>query len=147
MNKLITMVVIGLTLFGWLGSVAAADPTPKPTIQNVTDSGTLTDPGGGLFTRQNSAKIDFPNLITRFTGPDVVGDAFSFVLDILTLFGGVIAFGYMVYGGVKFITSAGVPAQAEEGKKIVVGAVVGVVIIALAYVLTNYVRDLITGTL
>lgn len=117
----------------------------KAAIPNITTT-KLPNPGGGLFTNPNpDTALKFPNLITSFTSGDFLNDAFRFVLDILTTFGGVIALGYIIYGGVKFITSAGDPARAEEGKKSIIGAIVGIVIVALAYIVTLYVRDLIAG--
>ena len=114
-------------------------------VPNVTATEGLTNPEGGLFPSKTNPAINFPNLITSFTSGDFLNDSFQFVVNILTLFGGIIAFGYMIYGGAKFITSGGNPAAAEEGKKIVIGSIIGVVIVALSFILVMFVRSVITG--
>lgn len=119
----------------------AQTPTPTQTIPNVLSTNL---PGGGsLFTRQSPVEIRFPNLITMFTNNvTFVNDAFGFIVGLLSLAGGVIVFGYMIYGGVKYITSAGNPAMADEGRKTVAGAVVGSVIVMLSYLIVLYIRSL-----
>lgn len=127
-------------------ALAQASPTTVGQFENPIANGQASNPTGGLFARPNTTQIGFPNLITRFSGGDFAADAFGFILDILTTIGGIVAFAYLIYGGVKFITSGGNPASVEEGKKIIIGSVVGVLIIAVAYVLVVFVRNQLIGT-
>lgn len=52
---------------------------------------------------------------------------------------GIILFGYMVYGGFKWMTAGGDSKAITEAQAIIRNAVIGIVIIALAYVITNFV--------
>lgn len=61
---------------------------------------------------------------------------------ILTIAGG-IAILFLIYGGVVYIT--GGEKGAESGKKIIVNAIIGIIIIALAAVIVNAVMGAITG--
>ncbi len=147
MKHVVGLLIVVCTVLLSVGPALAQSPSPAGgQIQNPTTNGNLSDPIGGLFARPNTSQIRFPNLITMFTGGDFAADAFRFVLDILTTIGGILAFAYLIYGGVKFITSGGNPATAEEGKKIIIGSIVGVLIIAVAYILVLYIRNLLLGT-
>lgn len=128
------------------GAQARVTPVPTPvsavTVRPVL--GNLPSADGGLFSRQNTATIGFPNLISAFTSGDFLNDIFGFVVGLLATIGGVMAFIYILYGGVKFVTSGGNPAGAEEGKKMIIGAIIGIMIISLAYVVVLFVRSLLT---
>ncbi len=52
-------------------------------------------------------------------------------------FVGILAFLMLVYGGFRYLASAGDPEAAKKGKQTIVYAVVGVVIIALSYAAVN----------
>jgi len=67
--------------------------------------------------------------------PDVIGSIIQWVLGIV----GVILLVMFIYGGVLYATSAGNEDKTETAKKVMLYAIIGVVIIALAFVLTKYV--------
>ena len=58
-----------------------------------------------------------------------------------------IAFGiavlFLIIGGFWYITSAGNEEQAEKGKGTVINAIIGIVIIVLAYVIVNVISGLV----
>jgi len=51
----------------------------------------------------------------------------------------VIAVGFIVYGGFLYITAAGDESQIKKGKEALVGAVIGIIVIGLAYSLVAFV--------
>lgn len=111
--------------------------TPTPTVAP-----------GGLFKKETPRNpIQFPNLIKRFQNGDFLENFFSFAIDFIATLAALLAFGYILYGGFRYIVSAGNPSVADEGKKMVIGAVVGILIVALAYVLVLFVRNSLVGTL
>ncbi len=59
------------------------------------------------------------------------------IIDWLLVFAGVLAVIAIVYSGLMYITSGGDPAKAETAKKNLVWAIIGIVIIALAFVIVN----------
>lgn len=75
---------------------------------------------------------------TQYTTTDLptfIGRIIKWVLGIV----GVIMLALFVYGGVMYATSAGNEERIETGKKIMIYTIIGVIIIALAYVLTDFI--------
>lgn len=70
-------------------------------------------------------------------GANLPGALWTIVNAFLALVG-VIALIFVVIGGTKYITSAGDETGAEEGKKTVLNAVIGLVVIGLATVIVNF---------
>lgn len=67
--------------------------------------------------------------------PTFIGRIIKWVLGII----GVVMIALFVYGGVTYATSAGSEEKIETGKKIMVYTIMGVIIVALAYVLTDFI--------
>ena len=67
--------------------------------------------------------------------PEVIGSIIQWVLGIV----GIILLVMFVYGGVLYATSAGNEDKLETAKKVMLYAILGIVIIALAFVLTRYI--------
>ncbi|MHB8830509.1 MAG: hypothetical protein ACYC44_00060 [Patescibacteria group bacterium] len=65
----------------------------------------------------------------------VVGGLIFAVMSLV----GIILFAYMVYGGFKWMTAGGDSKAVTEAQSIIRNAVIGIVIIALAYVISNYI--------
>lgn len=65
----------------------------------------------------------------------VVGRVVGYVLGII----GIILVVLIIYGGVLYTVSEGNPEQVEKAKKVLTYSIIGVVIIALSFVLSNYI--------
>jgi hypothetical protein len=59
------------------------------------------------------------------------------IIRLLLIISGAVAVLFVVVGGFWYLTSAGNEEQAEKGKNTVVNAIIGIVIIILAYVIIN----------
>lgn len=57
----------------------------------------------------------------------------------------VVAVGYVVYGGFLYITAGGDSKQLEAGKQAIIGAVIGIVVIGLAYAIVQAVVTAMGG--
>ncbi len=68
------------------------------------------------------------------------------VIRLLLLVAGALAVVFVIYGGYQYITAGGNEEQAEGGKKTLVNAIIGVVVIILSYVIINVVINTIAGT-
>lgn len=66
---------------------------------------------------------------------ETVGTVIKWIIG----FVGVVLVALFVYGGVVYATSAGNEERIETGKKVMVYAIVGIVIIAFAFVLVDYI--------
>ncbi|MFA6295846.1 MAG: hypothetical protein WC663_00675 [Patescibacteria group bacterium] len=69
--------------------------------------------------------------------PVFVGRIIRWVLAII----GVILIAIIIYGGLTYATAAGSEEKTGTAKKILVYAIIGVIIIALAYVLSSFIID------
>lgn len=67
------------------------------------------------------------------------------VLDILLRIGILVAVGFVIYGGVQFITSRGEPDKAKRAQGTIINAVIGVAIMVLAAALVSFIGNRIGG--
>lgn len=74
---------------------------------------------------------------------DLVGTLLN-VLNGFLVLAGVIALGVIIYGGFKYITSGGDEDGAEDGRNAILFAVIGLMVIALAGVVVNFVVGIVT---
>ncbi len=77
-------------------------------------------------------------------GSDLAG----FIRDIgnaLLALIGLIATIFLVYAGVRYITSAGDEKKAESAKHTILYAIIGLIVIGVSTVLVNYMFSIITG--
>ena len=68
---------------------------------------------------------------------EIIGNIIQWILGLV----GVVLLIMFVYGGVLYATSAGNEDKVETGKKVMLYAIIGVVIIALSFALSRYVID------
>lgn len=88
-----------------------------------------------LFCSGGSSLSCSRNIIDLITG----------AVHLLLLFAGSIAVVFVIIGGYFYITSGGNEEQAEKGKKTLVNAIIGVVIILMSNAIINVVVNTITG--
>lgn len=74
--------------------------------------------------------------------PTFIGTIIRWILGII----GVILIALFVYGGFTYATSAGSQDKIESGKKIMMYAIIGVIIIVVAFVLTDYIISALLAT-
>lgn len=65
----------------------------------------------------------------------VILNLINYVLAIV----GVVALAYLIYGGFRYITSAGNEETIDEAKRIIFNAIIGIVVIGVAAALVNFV--------
>jgi predicted DNA-binding transcriptional regulator len=64
------------------------------------------------------------------------------VIQVLVTLSGLIAAGFIVWGGVGYITSSGNPEALEKSKKTILYSAIGLILVLGAFVLSNVVSDL-----
>lgn len=69
----------------------------------------------------------------------------SGVIDWILILAGALAVIAVVYSGIMYITAGGDSAKAEKGKNNLIWAIIGVVIISLAYVIIQWVQNILTN--
>lgn len=83
-----------------------------------------------------------PDGVARLT---CIPALFQNVIGGTLLFAGIVALGFFIYAGVKFINSGGDPKQVEAAKNVVTYTVAGLLIILFSFLIVNLIADF-TGT-
>ena len=74
---------------------------------------------------------------SRIFNANNVLDLIVSIIRILLMFSGAVAVLFVIIGGFQYITSGGNEEQAEKGKKTLINAIIGVIIIILSYTIIN----------
>lgn len=72
-----------------------------------------------------------------------IGAVLLAIVEILLRIAGIVAVGFVIYGGVSYTLSQGVPEKTAASKNIILNGLIGLVIAALAVVIVNLVGNLI----
>jgi hypothetical protein len=70
----------------------------------------------------------------------------QFVITLLFVVGIVVALAFLIYGGIKWILSGGDKAAVDAARKHIVAAIVGLVIVVSAFVILNFVFQILFGS-
>jgi|SRR3989344_3472680 len=89
---------------------------------------------------QNSINVGPPSGAVQ-TAP--ASSIVSFVFNLLIIVALLISLIFLIYGGIKWITSGGDKAAVESARNTVVAAIVGLVIVLLTWVIINFVLQLL----
>lgn len=77
-------------------------------------------------------------------GNDLIG-AIQNIINFLLVLAAIVAAIYLIYGGVKYIISAGDETKAGEAKNTILYALIGLIVIGLAVVVVNFVLTAISS--
>jgi hypothetical protein len=88
-----------------------------------------------------SPTFPVPNAYPTSSPGGFVANFYQFALMI----SGVLAFGAVVYGGVKYISSAGNPSAQTDGKDWIEAALLGLLLLAGAYLVLNVINPDLTN--
>jgi hypothetical protein len=86
----------------------------------------------GLFGNGLAAERTLPQLIVD-------------VVQLMLIFAGAVAVIFVIIGGYLYITAGGNEEQSEKGKKSLINAIIGIVIIIMSYAIINVVQNTITS--
>jgi Na+-driven multidrug efflux pump len=76
------------------------------------------------------------NLDTSIT----INNLFTNATSIIALVAGMIAFIYLVYSGILYLTAAGNPDSAKKGQQGIINAIIGIIIIVAAWAIIGAIR-------
>ena len=83
----------------------------------------------------------FNNLCSKFRASDT-GRIISTIITFLLIAAVVIALFYLIYGGIRWITSGGDKGKVDEARKHVIAAIVGLIVAFVAYFIIQIVLNL-----
>ena len=120
-------------------------PTPTPvTSTAVNCDTTYNDVRNGLCIPKNPTCESGNKTSIACSGDINITQLIAKIIDYLLYFAGIIAVVFVIIGGYKYMTSAGSDDQAKSGRKTLQNALIGLVIVILAYVLVNVVVNFLT---
>lgn len=76
-----------------------------------------------------------------------IGQLFSDLFYMMIIVGAVIAIIYIIIGGIKMITGAGDPKQLEAARSTVIYAIVGLAVMALAFIIVQVVQYMLRSNI
>ena len=90
---------------------------------------------------QTTANVNIPPNQTQQANPiGIINQFYQFTL----LIGGLLAFGAIVYGGIKYILAAGNPSGQTEGRDWIKSALLGLLLLMGAYLVLNTINPNLT---
>jgi len=96
--------------------------------------------GSGVL---DGAKIAMP---TDTTVPDSLPESLKKVTNVALYVIGALSVIMLIYGGIRYVTSAGESARVAEAKNTIMYSIIGVVVALLAYAIVNFVIVNLTAT-
>jgi len=79
----------------------------------------------------------------RLTGATSLQYLIAGIMIILLYFAGIVAIVFVIIGGYQYVTSAGNEEQAEKGRKTLINAIIGIIVVVLAYTIINVIVNLV----
>ncbi len=128
MNKLLSKSLVGAAI----GVMSLVMPLAV-AAQSPTSGGDRVQ--GGL----EDIKTAFPSGRAQGDGVDDVGSLVKTILEWALYLAGIIAIVFIIIGGFYYITAAGNDSRAADGRKTLVNALIGLVLVVLAYLIVQIV--------
>lgn len=133
----------------FLGLMPVLGVPQQVSAQAASTSSAVSDPDRPLFTPQSDDdkfRIILPKLGWHFTEDEnLVQRVVNFILPLLTLLVGLLAFGYFILGGIRYLSAGPDPSKTDMAKRTMIGAVIGMVLASLSYVIVMYVIHQVTS--
>lgn len=85
------------------------------------------------------------NLATCQAGSLSISETLATVIQFLFVVAVILALGFLVYGGIRWITSGGDKGGVENARNTIIAAIIGLIVVFLAYVIINLVLTFLTG--
>ena len=76
-------------------------------------------------------------VVSRLPNPDPKSANITDMFNIAYALAAVVAMGFIIWGGIQYINSTGDPGKAAKAKNTIVFAIIGLVVVLLASVITN----------
>jgi hypothetical protein len=119
------------------------DPSCTSAANTTGSSGTGTCPPNSGLTFKNGLCLPPNQFTTGIASQTSLTGLLIQVIQFLLDFAGIIAVVVLIVGGFWYITSSGNEEQAEKGKKAIINAIIGLVVVVMSYAIVT----IISGTL
>ncbi len=92
-----------------------------------------------VFAQPSASGFQGVDTISGIAGGEDLAGVISTIINIFLGLAGLIAAIYLILGGVSYITSRGDSDKAEDAKNTILFAIIGLIVIGLSAVITNFV--------
>jgi hypothetical protein len=82
-----------------------------------------------------------PNINLPLLGGGSFTGLAAYIINLGLGIAGILAILFLIYGGFRYITSAGNEEQAETAKKIILNSIIGIVVIILSYTIITVIAN------
>lgn len=106
-----------------------------------------------VFTQQSLAQTTNPPLPTQIditppaqtvpVGTISINSVINFIITLLIVVGVIISLIFLILGGIKWVLSGGDKAGVESARNHIVGAIIGLVIIVLSFVILSFIFQIL----
>ena len=143
-NLMRGLTAVGMSAVMLLGTAQAAFALPGAcgpgeTLMNC--GGVMTCTTGGSCPSGALGSVDVTGLgfFTSFSG------VFTTLLTIVFVLAAILVFGFLVMGGIEYITSGGEKSKTESARNKITSAIIGLVIIVASWALMSLIITIVTG--
>ncbi len=118
-----------------------------PTLQQMADANSCSKPFLGLETWfhflpssafDSNCNITNFNVLDKNSGFLLIGLA---ILDDLIRIAALVGVGYVIYGGIQYVTSQGSPDATKRAQQTIINALIGVVLAVLAASIVTFIGN------
>jgi hypothetical protein len=90
-------------------------------------------------------KLDDKCRVVSLKIPDDLSLVFLGVVDILLRVAGLVAVGYVIYGGIQYVVSQGAPDRTKRAQGTIINALIGLTVAIISIVVVSFVGRTIGG--
>lgn len=132
---MLALFAVLILVTGWFLMPGRVFAVPAGTLECA--SGTHAEEGFCVINNPASGNlVNIPNF----------GDLLQRIVKIFLEFAGAVAVIFLMVGGFQYVSSRGNEEAMEKAKKTITSAVIGIVLIVMAYAIVTIVNDLLTRT-
>ncbi len=142
-SKITTYLIGALFVIGILFSITAPALAQKTVPTNSNTTTTRSVSGDPVKDGLNDIGSAYPEGAKRAVD---IKSAVKTVIDWALYIAAIAAVLMIIYGGFLYLTARGNDAQAKDGRKTLVNALIGLVIIILSYMIVQIVYTFLTST-
>lgn len=152
MKYLILGLIILGVLFGTLFNVKLTQSqTPSPvltppgpaTTTPAATSAPPTPPGPGTTSPGTTGLVSPPSILRGATD---LSTWVTTLVNLLATVAGIVAVFFLIFAGYRYIAAGGNPEQATEAKTAILNAIIGIVVILIAWALVLWLLNRLVGT-
>ena len=97
----------------------------------------------GVFAQDTTITVETPLVAKTITADP--NKLIAFIINALIVVGIVLSLIFLIYGGIRWILSGGEKGKVDAARSAIVAAIVGLIIVILAWVIINTVLVVLTG--